>query len=333
MTTATDFRFGFRVLDGRDKPRRLTDAGAAWAAHAARDPRCELHRECYLSAFQFDSRFGDFLTATGSTKDYAGPCWSPWLWWDIDRDGDDAGAIDAARRLCMAIIDAAGVNDADVLAFYSGRKGYHLGAPTALWMPTPGPDYHRIARRFAELIAERAGVTIDSGVYAIVQLFRAPNSRHPRTGLHKRRITVDELMHLTPDAIAQLARQPEPFDTPTPDYHSEAAAQLWTEATRHVRDAAAVLAARKAANAGPGRLNRATLDYIRDGAAQGDRHRLLYSAAANLAELGAPHALCVGLLETSALDCGLTPKDVAHAIENGWRKVQAGDADTRSDTV
>lgn len=80
-------------------------------------------------------------------------------------------------------------------------------------------------------------------------------------------------------------------------------------------------AARRAAGHGAPTLNRSTLDYIRNGADQGDRHRLLYSAAANLGEFGCPSALAVVLLEEPALDSGLPPKDVRRGIECGLAAV------------
>ena len=54
-------------------------------------------------------------------------------------------------------------------------------------------------------MAEQAGVIIDAGVYDKVRCWRAPNSSHPRTGLHKRRLSVDELLHVSADAILKLA--------------------------------------------------------------------------------------------------------------------------------
>lgn len=49
----------------------------------------------------------------------------------------------------------------------------------------------------------------------------------------------------------------------------------------------------------------------------GDRHRLLFSAAANLAEFGCPPALAHELLTESALDSGLPPKEVRRQIDCG----------------
>ena len=64
-------------------------------------------------------------------------------------------------------------------------------------------------------------------------------------------------------------------------------------------------------------LNRRTLEFIRDGAEPGERHRLLFSAAANLSEFGCPPALTHALLTESALDSGLRPKEVRRQIECG----------------
>jgi len=324
MSTA-DFRFGFRVVGDCRQPRRLVDAGAALAAYAACDERCELERESYLSAFRLGSDFREHLTATGSTAGFAGSCWADFIWWDIDApDGRLGIAREAAKRLVVAITDRVGVAEDDVFAFVSGSKGLHVGIPTALWAPAPGQDFHRIARRFAESVGEHAGAAIDVGVYDRVRCWRAPNSRHPKTGLHKRRLSVGELLHVSTAALLKLAEQPAPFELPEPAYQSESAADLWAEAAEQVRREADVRAERLANGNDLERLNRATLDYIRDGASVGDRHRLCYSAAANLAEMGAPLPLCVALLEDAALDCGLPPKDVRRAIENGWASVQPG---------
>jgi hypothetical protein len=321
---AADFRYGFRVLGDCRQPRRLVDWAVAFEAYASLDSQAECNTVGYLSAFTFGDDFREHLTRTGSTAGFAGPCWAPWVWLDVDREGDLPAALDDARRLCVVLTDSLGIAEDDALAFLSGGKGFHLGIPSAAWQPAPGRDFHRIARRFAEAAAELVGVTIDAGVYDKVRCFRAPNSRHPKTGLHKRRLSVDELMHLGTDAILKLAVEPAEFELPAPTYRSERAAALWAEAAAQVQREADARAERLASGDAPNKLNRATLDFIREGASEGDRHRLLYSAAANLGELGAPLALCAALLTEAALDCGLTPTDVRRAVENGWASSQPG---------
>ena len=337
-------RYGYRIVGPCSAERRLVDWSNAFRAYAECDPRARVESEAYLSAFTFGNDFGEHLRATGSTRGFAGACCTPWLWFDIDRE-PTAGGIDAAlqeaRKLAVALSDHYGVDDALQLWFFSGSKGFHVGIPTALWSPAPRVDFHRVARRLAETIAEAAGVLIDVGVYDKVRAFRAPNSRHPAAGRHKLRLTVDELLHLGSAAILSRAENPEPFELPDePGDSVNFLVAHWDTAATEVRAQTEAAAQRRAAVAngnGTPKLNKLTLEFIRHGAPPGaigagdenrqrgaGRHRLCYSAAANLAELDAPLPLCFALLEESALDCGLPPSDVWRAVKGGWASMQPG---------
>jgi hypothetical protein len=124
-------------------------------------------------------------------------------------------------------------------------------------------------------------------------------------------------MGLGTDRIIDLAREPMPFDIPSPTALSEQAAADWLNAEAAVAQLTAAIASRRATAVGEAALNRQTLEFIRDGASQGDRHRLLFSAAANLAEFDCPPALAHALLTESALDSGLPPKEVRRQIDCG----------------
>ena len=130
----------------------------------------------------------------------------------------------------------------------------------------------------AEGLAMSAGVKLDTAIYDRVRCFRAPNSRHPKTGLHKRRLTHAELFGLSANRIQELAQEPASFDGPV---IGEAVPELeadWQEAAEslnrelvnrhergdHVRE----------------RLQRDTLDFIKNGAEEGERHTRLFRAAA-----------------------------------------------------
>lgn len=309
--------YGFRIVGPCTGDRRLIDWAAAFLAYAACDPRAEVEREGYLSAFTFGDNFRNHLDGTSSTKGYAGPCGSAWLWFDLDAAGDLQRATSDARRLAAFLAERYQFDGDELLMFFSGSKGYHLGLPLAVCgSPGSSPTFHRVCRSLAELLAGLAGVAIDAGVYDAVRAFRAPNSRHPKTGRHKRRLAFDELLGLSVDGILRLAETPEPFDLPKAPGPSAQAVADWSEAVARVdRDRAAMLE-RKAAG-GLATLNRSTLDFIRDGAGTGDRHRLLFSAAANLAEFGCPPELAHQLLTEAALDSGLAPTEVRRQIDCG----------------
>ena len=322
--------FGFRIVGSCHEARRLVDADAAFVAYCNCDERAEVNREAYLSAFRFGDDFRSHLDATGSTKNFNGVCWSLWLWFDIDREDDLDRALNDARKLAAFVAERYRLDDDDLLMFYSGAKGFHVGLPTSLWMPSPAVTFHATTRRLAEALAERAGVVIDVGVYDRVRAFRAPNSRHPKTGLHKRRLTFDELRGLSVDAIKRLAESPEAFDLPIrrggPPVNEQATTD-WREATESIDRATTAKAERQVAGMSP-RLNRATRDIIAnvEPIAAGDRHRKLFSAAANLAEFGCSTELAFALLSEAGLDSGLSPSDVRRVIECGWKHNTGGPA-------
>lgn len=319
--------YGFRIVGPCTGERRCVDWHAAFTAYTLCDERAKVTSEAYLSAFTFSDDFREHLARTGTTKGYAGRCFSPWLWFDIDRDEGSGGigaALAGTRTLCVNLAERFALADDALLVFYSGSKGFHVGLPTA-WKPDPSPDFNRIARRFCENFASGVGVVIDAGVYDQVRAFRAPNSRHPKTGRHKRRLTVDEVMNLDAGAIVNLAETPAPFDLPDADRAGGDfnLAAAWNDAAGQVRAEAEAVTQRRASAAATGgttaRLNRLTLDFIRNGAGTGDRHRLLYSAARNLAEFDCPAALAADLLTEAALDSGLSPSDVRRQIECGLK--------------
>lgn len=310
-----DFRYGFRIVGDCHNERRLVDAEAAFVAHCECDARAALERESYLSAFCFGHDFRQLLAATGSAKGFAGPTWARWLWFDIDRDDLAAARVDC-QKLVATVLDRFAIADDELLILFSGRKGFHVGLPTVLWSAEPGRDFHLQSRRFAEGIAASANVAIDSGVYDRVRALRAPNSKHPHTGRHKRLVRLDGLMRLSADRIVELAAEPWPFELPTAPKSCPKAIADWQQAGETVEQERLAATERRQSGIGS-RVTRATLAFIRDGASKGNRHPALFSAAANLAEFGCSFELAFGLLSEAALDTGLTPSDVRRQIERG----------------
>jgi hypothetical protein len=307
---------GFRIVGPCTGERRLVCWPTAFAAYASLDERADVYCEAYLSAFTFGEDFRRHLDANGSTKGFDGACGAEFVWFDLDRMDLEAARRDAAR-LALFMVERYSLDDDSLRVFFSGSKGFHVGLPTDLWQPTVSGLFNLTARRLAEGLAASCEVVIDSGVFDKVRAFRAPNSRHPKTGLHKRALSLDELTRLSVERIQELAREPMAFDVPTVSTRCDQAATDWQEAARRVEQETEAARERRASSDRSARLNRATLDFIRDGAGSGDRHRLLFSAAANLAEFGCPAELAYELLNEAALDSGLSPSETRRQIDCG----------------
>lgn len=312
MSHSSDANFGFRIVGDCRNDRRLIDWPSAFLAYCDCDDRAEVNSESYLSAFCFGAEFRDHMNQHGSPKGYIGPTCSTWLWFDIDHE-DILDATSDARKLAVSLIERYELAGDGLLIFFSGSKGYHIGLPTSLFNAELSVTYHAQSRKFAEAIAGWVGMTIDSGVYDRVRAFRAPNSKHRKTGRHKRVLTLDELLMLPPGRIIELAEKPEPFELPAlPGLHRQAV-QDWQAAGEQVEQQQAIKFERGRA----AKLNRSTRQFIVDGAATGDRHRTLFSAAANLAEFGCSFELAHALLSEVALDSGLPPSEVRRQIQCG----------------
>ncbi len=207
--------------------------------------------------------------------------------------------------------------------------GVHIGIPTA-WHPEPSPGFHECAKLFCLAMAEAANVAVDGSIYSKTRLFRAPNSRHPKTGLFNRRLTLDELSFLKPETIIELARHPEPFKIPNGPALCLSAADDWSKARRVVKQQGE---RRSAPRDGDLRLSAFLRRFIRDGELEPDRRAVsTFRAAAELAEIheavgfdGLAHAL----LAEAALDSGLTPSEtkrqVACGLAHGRRQREGGE--------
>ena len=173
---------GFRIIGPCTGDRRRVDAARAFLAYCQCDARARTDKEGYVSAFQFGDDFAEHLARTGSPAGFAGSTWSPFVWLDIDRDesaGGVARALADTRLLVDTLVETFGVPRCVLVPFLSGGKGFHVGIPTALWVPPASADFHLVARHFAESVAGEAKVAVDAGVFDRVRAFRAPNSRHP----------------------------------------------------------------------------------------------------------------------------------------------------------
>lgn len=314
--TPTPFNVGAFVSGAPTSPRALVRHADLLTAYA--DGAMDDDREAYLSHFAFCSKMQSHYAANrNSVAGFAGPCWCRWLVLDIDR-ADLTEALADARRLVTFLHDRYPEAEGEVPVYFSGGKGFHVLVELA-HNPPPIVGFHRIARTFAETIAARAGVRIDTSIYDIAHIIRLPNTRHPRTGLFKRRIDADALFRLAVDGIRRHAATPA--GDGIPGMHS-CPANLegdWYDSGQVASHATEARDARRSeCNRNPDqRAPRYFLELIRFGVGEGERHQTLFRCAAWLTEQGAPLSLVAALLTEPGQDLGLTPKDVDRQIACG----------------
>ena len=308
--------YAFRIMGGVDNARQLVDYARVFTAYCLADPAARPEIPAYLSAFTYPVEFQRHLETTGSTRDYHGPVGVPSIKFDIDRDGNLEAALHDTRRLSAFLADRYRLDADDLLIGFSGSKGFHVELPIG-WMVEPSPDANLTCRLFADHAANEIGVTIDSGVYDKVRPFRAWNTRHPRTGLHKIRVELDDLLVSTAESITGRAVVPIPFDPPIPA-PSPSLLAAWNDAERDVRRRQTERQARRTGPTDTG-LNALTRQLIVEPIAVevGERHRRLFSAAANMAEFGTIDDLIFAVLTEPGLDTGLPPREVERQIRTG----------------
>lgn len=319
MNNAT-FAWGFRVAGALHAPRRLVTWRKAWAAH------CGLEidtNEAYLSAWLFGLELLKHVKVTSGIAGFAGPTWAEWVPIDIDGIGPDpvGDALDRTRRLLTFLERETSAGLHQLSCWFSGGKGFHILLPVVGLYAEPGSAFHSTARRFVEHIGRASDARPDLAIYDAARLLRAPNTRHPKSGLFKVPIPGDELMEISAEGVRRLAAEPRTGDIPEPtvwcDWH---AASWWREA----KQTAESIPARRPGSSPRTQLNRATLGFMRNGADAGERHSRLFQAAANLGEFDCPDRLALALLFEPARDSGLSPSEINRAIADGLQYGKRG---------
>jgi hypothetical protein len=323
---------GAFVLGAPTSPRALVRHAELLNAFA--DGAIEDEREAYLSHFIFGPEMKAHYRANRySVAGFAGPCGCRWLVLDIDRP-DLVDALADARRLVQIISQRYPELEGDVPVYFSGGKGFHVLIELA-HNPPPAVGFQHVARTFAEALARAAGVAIDTGIYDVNHIIRLPNTKHPRTGLFKRRIDSEALFALDVSGILATAKHPSGDGIPAVRSCPANLAGDWSAAERETaRTAEAHTAARRDFGTADTRAPRYFVDFLRFGVDLGERHQMLFRCAAWLTEQGAPSSLVSALLTEPGCDVGLSPSDVARQIACGIEhahKQRGAPADPPSD--
>lgn len=285
--------------------------------------------EAYLSAFCYPKAEYIGHVKQYGFKGYTGLVGARYIPLDFDCEENPADAIEAAQRL-LCYIEANAQGDLSaVIVCYSGGKGCHVRLPIGGLHAMPSTDFPKICKAFCLLLCRDAGAAhLDGGIYDAARLFRMPNTRHPKTGRLCVPIPAADFVRMDAGAVIALGNGGRRDGTP-----SRAYSYTWCDWNFQPHwNKAADFVARKAAASIPDKscgrdsLNRATLEFIAEGAGNGERHNRLFQAACNLGEFNADERLARALLMEAARDSGMPMKEIADTIAAGVRHGRKGAA-------
>lgn len=136
--------------------------------------------EAYHCAFDLDKR-EDFTGYVGPMRPALG-----FVWFDFDSHDGGVSAHTDTQRFTDALTIP------EVFVCYSGSKGFHVGVPFDAFGLLPDHELGRNLNAIARHL-KASFPTIDTTVFNANRKFRALGSIHPRTGLYKTHISLEEL--------------------------------------------------------------------------------------------------------------------------------------------
>jgi len=308
------------VLGATSSARTIVDnAAMTLEKFLSADPL--LHSgEGYMSIFTFASDIHGHHAKNQMLPDFQCQTHADWLYIDIDRGNSKeklTRALKDIQVLVTCLIDDLGIDSRDIIAFFSGGKGFHLAIRTSIWNPTPHLYFHLQCGLCAEFIAKKAGIIIDI-FYDRMRILRLPNTRHPFSGLFKSPMTVEQLMSWGIDTILERAKAPRAFTIPSDEGRKSAFMEkLWSKCVEMSEQKAAEVASLKA---GPAKVYQKSFDFIINGASAGTRNDSLFATTANLADFPDKESLIIGLVYDAAHRSGLSDAEITRTINSALKK-------------
>lgn len=124
-------------------------------------------------------------------------------------DFDHSEDMELAKADCKTAIKELRLEPSTYKVFFSGGKGFHLYIRHEFFSIAPSDSTAKQFERIANQIGKDLNLsTLDDGIYQANRKFRLPNSKHPKTGLFKVELTLEQL-ELSIDEIKALAETPQ----------------------------------------------------------------------------------------------------------------------------
>lgn len=145
------------------------------------------------------------------------------LYFDMDNKHDPGVALTEAGRLVEYLQQH--LSDDALRIYFTGEKGFHIEAEAMALGLGPMGDLPGFFRYIANgLVDELKLTSVDFVVYEPRRMWRLPNSKHQKTGLHKVHLLPADLKRSL-EEIKEIAREPDTYVVP--DQKFEAKANEW----------------------------------------------------------------------------------------------------------
>ena len=157
----------------------------------------------YRSIYIYDEQAIEYVEKHNSLASYYGPRSIDKILIDIDKkNNSDVYTLDKAKSIIMDLEDL-GISRHSILPYFSGT-GYHIMLTNQLFEFSKSEDLPYLVKGTIKEIFPLAdhSVLIRTGIY------RVAHTINQKSNLYKIPLTMKEFMHLTPEAIKDLAKEP-----------------------------------------------------------------------------------------------------------------------------
>lgn len=178
--------------------KSVFDSGELLEEHDAWD-KIQSGKEYYFSIFYYND---DQYNIWKERKSVAGirDVKTNKLVFDLDFKSDPDYARREGKIILYRLVKA-GVKEEDIQLYFSGSKGFHVIVELDRWF---SPEEAKAAA-----FSFSGGVKLDLSLYDNSQLLRVAGTRHPKTGLYKIPLTMEQFQNLSMQEIRSLAESVE----------------------------------------------------------------------------------------------------------------------------
>lgn len=300
----------------------------------------------------FPVEFVEKFKESGSVAGYKGPCWIPYITWDLDREKLADAIADTVKLVeTLVTLSAGGLTPLNVIVAFSGNRGFHVQIDTCVLGDAAVPsEYFAVqCKAFAVHVAREAGIVIDDGIYQTVHLLRCLNSWHSGGGYKipfgweemlaesalpwvlQRAAEPRRLVDVTADGIA-IDKDDVPYHPPAGVV--PALSELWQKLAEKTEERKPLPMRAISGTGQPGvwpaqtqqlpiskkivpRLRRDSIDFITRGVPEGRRAKDLFPVAADCIRCGWSEDAIYSLLMDVGSLLGLGPVETERQINCG----------------